>query len=1098
MTKPRKVLVIGSGPIIIGQAAEFDYAGTQACRALREEGVVSVLVNSNPATIMTDEGIADRVYIEPLTVEAVGRIIERERPDGLLPTLGGQTGLNLAVELADSGLLEKYGVRLLGTPLQTIKNAEERSLFKQLLQSIGEPVPPSETVHNVEQARKLVESIGLPLVVRPSYTLGGSGGGVVYNMQELETTVRSGLAASMSHEVLVEKCLLGWKEIEYEVIRDAANNCITVCNMENIDPLGVHTGDSIVVVPTQTLTDKEYQMLRSASLKIIRTLGIEGGCNVQFALNPHPIVADKWATDWKKPSASQYYIIEVNPRVSRSSALASKATGYPIARVAAKIAVGRKLNEIANRVTGKTMAAFEPAIDYCVLKIPRWPFDKFAFGDRTLGTQMKATGEVMAIDRTFEAALQKAVRSLELGKKTLLWEDPAWDKARGLDELPLQANDLRLWALMSALRRGHTPEELSRHTGIDPWFTWKFQNIVKMENRLLEQPLDRELMWDAKRLGFPDAVIGTLADRLPAQVRELRKSWNLNPVYKMVDTCAAEFEAATPYFYSSYEQENEAAPIRHRKALVIGSGPIRIGQGIEFDYCSVHSAWALREADVRSIMANSNPETVSTDFDTSDRLYFEPLDEEGIYDLLENESCPLPGQPDASPPSIVQFGGQTAINLVESLTRAGMGIIGSSAENIDITENRRRFEDFASKLGIAQPPGAAINSLEEALKVAQRLGFPVLVRPSYVLGGRAMEIVNNESELVRYMSLALEMDSRHPVLIDKYMQGVETEVDAVCDGEEVLIPGIMEHIERAGVHSGDALSVYPAQRLTKHEVDVMVEYTTKLGNALQTKGLMNVQFVIMKSTYGGPSQVYVIEVNPRASRTIPFISKVTGVPMVNLATKVMLGHKLKELGYSGGLWKKQKLVGIKAPVFSMSKLVGVDTYLGPEMKSTGEVMGIDYTYEAALNKALIAAGLALQPKSGLLLSIADRDKAEAVFLIRQMASMGCRLYATEGTASMIAGLGLSVHAITKKLNEGYPTVVDVIQNGEVQGVINTITGGRIPLKDGFHIRRAAAERRIPCFTSLDTARVAVDAMANPQKTYNILTMPEYLRKPVQG
>jgi carbamoyl-phosphate synthase large subunit len=663
-----------------------------------------------------------------------------------------------------------------------------------------------------------------------------------------------------------------------------------------------------------------------------------------------------------------------------------------------------------------------------------------------------------------------------------------------LDDLPLHANDLRLWAVMSALRRGYSPEQLSRHTGIDPWFTWKFSNIIKMEKRLLEQPLTHDLMWEAKRMGFPDGVIGTLADQLPAQVRERRKAWNIKPVYKMVDTCAAEFEAATPYFYSSYEQENEAIPISHRKALVIGSGPIRIGQGIEFDYCSVHSAWSLREADVRSIMVNSNPETVSTDFDTSDRLYFEPLDEESIYDLLENEGSPISGQNNFPPPSIVQFGGQTAINLVESITRAGMEIIGSSAENIDITENRRRFEDFASKLGIAQPPGAAITSLEEALKVAQRLGFPVLVRPSYVLGGRAMEIVHNESELVRYMSLALEMDSRHPVLIDKYMQGVETEVDAVCDGEEVLIPGIMEHIERAGVHSGDALSVYPAQRLTKHEVDMMVEYTTKLGNALQTKGLMNVQFVIMKSTYGGPSQVYVIEVNPRASRTIPFISKVTGVPMVNLATKVMLGYKLKDLGFSGGLWKKQKLVGIKAPVFSMSKLIGVDTYLGPEMKSTGEVMGVDYTYEAALIKALIAAGLMIQPKSGLLLSIADRDKAEAVFLIRKLTEAGCRLYATEGTASMIKALGLSVHAITKKLNEGYPTVLDVIHNGEVQGVINTITGGRIPLKDGFHIRRAAAERRIPCFTSLDTARVAVDAMAISQQTYNILTMPEYLTK----
>jgi len=1099
MTKPRKVLVIGSGPIIIGQAAEFDYAGTQACRALREEGVTSVLVNSNPATIMTDQGIADVVYIEPLTCEAITRIIERERPDGVLPTLGGQTGLNLAVELSDSGILDKYGVRLLGTPLQTIKNAEERSLFKKLLVDIGEPVPPSDTVHSVEEARHLARRIGLPLIVRPSYTLGGSGGGICYTLEELDHNVASGLSASMSHEVLVEKCLLGWKEIEYEVIRDADDNCITICNMENIDPMGVHTGDSIVVVPTQTLTDKDYQMLRTASIRIIRALGIEGGCNIQYGLNPHPLVAERWAPDWKNPSHSQYYVIEVNPRVSRSSALASKATGYPIARVAAKIAVGKRLWEIPNRVTGKTTAAFEPAVDYCVLKIPRWPFDKFAFGDRTIGSQMKATGEVMAIDRTFESALQKAVRSLELGKRSLLWEDASWVNAKSLDDFPLHPHDMRLWAVMAALRRGYSPEELSIRTGIDPWFTYKFFNLIQMEKRLLKEPLNRDLLWEAKRLGFSDSMIGTLADRLPEQVRELRKSWQIIPVYKMVDTCAAEFDAATPYFYSSYEKENEARAIPESKALVIGSGPIRIGQGIEFDYCSVHSAWALREANVVSIMANSNPETVSTDFDTSDRLYFEPLDEESIRDLLENEAYELPGKSSASPPSIVQFGGQTAINLTESIINSGHSIIGSSFENIDITEDRRRFEDFAAKLGIPLPPGAAVTGMDEALKVARSLGYPVLVRPSYVLGGRAMEIVHDETELVRYISLALEMDSRHPILIDKYMEGIETELDAVCDGEEVLIPGIMEHIERAGVHSGDAISVYPALHLTTHEVETMVDYTVRLGLSLQTKGLMNVQFVIMRTRYGtGHSQVYVLEVNPRASRTVPFISKVTGVPMVKLATKIMLGISLKDQGYRGGLWKRQRLVGIKAPVFSMSKLTGVDTYLGPEMKSTGEVMGVDHTFEAALVKALMAAGLMLQPGRPVLLSIADRDKADAAPLVKRLDAMGCPLYATEGTAAMIRGIGVSVRMIPKKLDEGSPNVIDIINDGSVQGVVNTVTGGRIPLKDGFHIRRAAAEKRIPCFTSIDTARAAVDVLANSGQVYNIKPISEYVKPTGKG
>jgi len=1090
VSKISKVLVIGSGPIIIGQAAEFDYSGTQACRALREEGITTVLVNSNPATIMTDEGIADIVYIEPLTVEVLARVIERERPDGLLPTLGGQTGLNLAVELANAGVLDKYSVKSLGTPIETIKKAEERSLFKKLLIDIGEPVPISATVKSVEEAKGLAKSIGLPLIIRPSYTLGGTGGGIAHTMEGLESVVANGLDNSMSHEVLVEQCVLGWKEIEFEVMRDGADNCIAVCSMENVDPMGVHTGDSIVVAPSQTLTDKEYQMLRSASLRIIRALGIEGGCNIQFALTPHPVVAEKWAPDQRKVTQSQYYVIEVNPRVSRSSALASKATGYPIARVAAKIAIGRRLDEIPNRVTGKTLASFEPALDYCVVKIPRWPFDKFALGDRDVGSQMKATGEVMAIARCFEAALQKAVRSLEFGKRTLLWEDSSWSKGKGLDSYPLHPNDLRVWAITAALRRGATPEELSQRTGIDPWFIYKLQNIVDMERRLLSEPLKPELLWQAKRLGLSDEQIGTLADRLPEQVRQARHEWGILPVYKMVDTCAAEFDAETPYFYSTYEKENEAEPLEGKKAVVIGSGPIRIGQGIEFDYCCVHSAWALQEAGMKSILINSNPETVSTDFDTSDRLYFEALDEESIRDILENEG--IASQAKQSPASIVQFGGQTAIDMVEPLARSNMPILGSGAEAIDIAEDRHRFEDFLDRLGILQPPGAGVFSIEEALNVAKSLGYPLLVRPSYVLGGRAMEIVYNETELIRYLTLALELDSQHRVHIDKYLQGKEVEVDAVSDGERVLIPGIMEHIERAGVHSGDALAIYPGVNLTVDEVNTMVDYTTKIGTSLGMKGLMNVQMVIMREN--GHSSVYVFEVNPRASRTVPFISKVTGVPLVRIATKVMTGVSLKEQGYEGGLWKRQKLVGIKAPVFSMSKLIGVDNYLGPEMKSTGEVMGVDYTYEAALIKALIAAGLMLPPKGSLLLSIADRDKGESVPLIKKLHSLHYSLYATEGTAAMIDSIGLPVKMVTKKLSEGHPNVIDVIQDNSVNGVINTVTGGRVSLKDGFNIRRAAAEKRIPCFTSLDTIQVAVEALASTSQIFNVQPLREYLRK----
>jgi carbamoyl-phosphate synthase large subunit len=1078
VTKPSKVLIIGSGPIVIGQAAEFDYAGTQACKAMREEGVVSVLVNSNPATIMTDEGVADVTYIEPIDVDVITRIIERERPDSLLPTLGGQTGLNMGVALHEAGVLDKYNVRLLGTPLEAIRRAEDRELFRQMLEEIGEPSPPSRIVTNMEEARAALSEIGLPNVVRPAYTLGGTGGGIPHTLEEYERIVAGGLAASPITQVLVEKSLLGWKEVEYEVMRDGAGNVITVCNMENFDAMGVHTGDSIVVAPSQTLTDKEYQMLRTASLKIIAALGIEGGCNVQLALAPNPET-----TPWAVPrdaTLPPYYVIEVNPRVSRSSALASKATGYPIARVAAKIAVGKTLDQIPNAVTRKTTAAFEPALDYVVVKIPRWPFDKFPFGDRALGTQMKATGEVMAIDRTFEGAMQKAVRSLEIGGRSMLWEDPTWKDNHG--ERPMHATDERLWSIMAALRRGADLTALSQATGVDLWFVHKLSNIVAMEKRLLAEALTPDLLRSAKRMGFADRQIATLSDRLPEQVRVLRDQWDIRPVYKMVDTCAAEFDAATPYFYSTYEQENEALPDGAKKALVIGSGPIRIGQGIEFDYCSVHAAWALDRAGYKSVMANSNPETVSTDFDTSDRLYFEPLDEESVRDILENEAGEGSSEGGGEvPPAIVQFGGQTAINLAGPLHNAAMPIIGSSSETIDLAEDRRRFEEFLSGLGIPQPPGAAVLRVEDAMHTAETLGYPVLVRPSYVLGGRAMEICQNPTELARFVQHAAEAADGKPILIDKYLEGKEVEVDAICDGERVLIPGIMEHIERAGVHSGDSMAVYPGVHLSEAEVAAIVDYTVRIGNAIDARGLMNVQYVIMPAddpARPGESDVFVLEVNPRGSRTVPFLSKVTGVPMVQVAVNIMLGQSLAEQGYEGGLWPRQDLVAVKAPVFSMSKLIGVDTYLGPEMKSTGEVMGIDHDFSAALAKALMSSDLALKPGTGVLLSIADHHKTQMLPVIHALHDAGCRLYATEGTAGMIAALGLPVEQVAKRLNEGHPNVVDVINDGSVQCVINTPEGRYTgTLRDGFYIRRAATEKRIPCFTSIDTARAAVDAMS---------------------
>jgi len=1016
--KPRRVLIIGSGPIVIGQAAEFDYAGTQACKALREEGVETILVNSNPATIMTDEEVADRVYVEPLTVESLRLVIARERPDALLPTLGGQTGLNLAMELHHAGVLAEFGVELLGASAETIRMAEDREAFKRLLEDMGEPVPPSRVCESLAEAAAFAAEIGLPLVVRPAYTLGGTGGGFVRTDEELERVVRGGLAASPIGQVLVERSLWGWKEIEYEVMRDAADTCITVCNMENLDPMGVHTGDSIVVAPAQTLSDRDHQMLRSSALRIIRALGIEGGCNVQFALDP---------------CSSAYHVIEVNPRVSRSSALASKATGYPIARVAAKVAVGRRLEEIRNQVTGRTFAAFEPALDYVVVKVPRWPFDKFPGADRGLGTQMKSTGEVMAIERTFEGALLKAIRSLEQRPPSEAeLDDP------GLVDEP---NDRRLFALLHALRGGATPAELARRSGIDPWF------LERMAAMLAAPPPDRP------------------------------------PAYKLVDTCAAEFEATTPYYYScAAEEESEARPEAGRAALVIGSGPIRIGQGIEFDYCSVHAAWALREAGVRAIMANSNPETVSTDFDTSDRLYFEPLDQASAAAVARTEG--VAG-------AVVQFGGQTAINLADSLAAGGVPILGSSVEAIDLAEDRRRFAAALEAIGVPQPMGDTTTSVEEALTIAGRVGYPVLVRPSYVLGGRAMEIVRDAEELSRYMEWARQALPRGSVLVDKYLVGAEVEVDAISDGESVVIPGVMRHVERAGVHSGDSFAVYPAPGLEPGEEADIVDYTVRIARHLQLRGLVNVQYVVHRG------RVFVLEVNPRASRTVPMLSKVTGVPMVRLATRVMLGERLADLGWETGLVPPRPLVAVKAPVFSMSKLAAVDSYLGPEMKSTGEVMGVDRTLPAALHKAFQAAGMTLRPGGGALLTIADPDKPEMFSIVSRLTQLGYRIHATAGTAGALRRAGFSP-VVVGKIREAGPTVIDLIRDGRVDLVINTMTGvteevrpGLPVFKDGFEIRRAAVERRIPCLTSLDTASALVEAAWQADGGIEVRTITEW-------
>ncbi|MCD6027984.1 MAG: carbamoyl-phosphate synthase, large subunit [Thermomicrobiales bacterium] len=1061
------VLVLGSGPIVIGQAAEFDYAGTQACRALREEGVRTILINSNPATIMTDEGVADAVYIEPLTPDVVRRVIQRERPDGLLPTLGGQTGLNLAVQVAERGILDRYGVRLLGTPLSAIRQAEDRALFRDLLTRLGEPVVDSEIVTTVEEARAFTRVVPLPLVVRPAYTLGGTGGGVATTMAELETIVAGGINASPIDQVLLERSLVGWKEIEYEVMRDSQGTRITICNMENFDPMGVHTGDSIVVAPSQTLTDDEYQMLRNSALRIIDALGIEGGCNVQFALDPHSM---------------NYAVIEVNPRVSRSSALASKATGYPIARMAAKIAIGRRLDELVNPVTRKTTAAFEPALDYVVVKIPRWPFDKFGRADRTIGTQMKATGEVMAIDRSLEGALQKAVRSLETDTRDLLWEDANWTDEAVL-ELVERPNDLRLWAIAAALRRGVDVEAIHCLSRVDRWFLTNLAGMVALEERLTSESLDLDLLWSAKRAGFSDKTIARLANQSVADVEGLRETAGMFPVYKMVDTCAGEFAAATPYFYSTYEEEDEAAPIEGPRTVVVGSGPIRIGQGIEFDYSAVQAAQALHDGGVASIMVNSNPETVSTDFDASDRLYFEPLDDESVAEVLRHESGGDTISADV--PVIVQFGGQTAINLAEPLARRGVPILGSQLDSIDLAEDRHRFEGFLRELGIPQPPGAAVTSLADARTVAGRIGYPVLVRPSYVLGGRAMEVVYGQDQLARYIRNAADLTPEHPVLIDKYLLGREIEVDAICDGEQVLVPGIMEHIERAGVHSGDSFAVYPALNLFPAQVDTVVNYTTRIALGLQARGLINIQFVI----HAG--RIYVLEVNPRASRTVPFLSKATGVPMVPLATGIMLGKTLAEQGYAGGLWPRQPLVAVKAPVFSMAKLRGVDVHLGPEMKSTGEVMGIDRTFEAAFYKSLVAAGMALPPHGSVLITLADEDKNEAIEMIRQLVRMGHKLYATEGTAALIERNGMPVQMVARRIGRGHPDMLDVILERQIDCVINTPGPADKEILDGIEIRRAAVERGVPCLTSIDTARTIVEAMANSDAVYTVQPFPEY-------
>ncbi|EOS7795212.1 carbamoyl-phosphate synthase large subunit [Enterococcus hirae] len=1048
-TDIKKIMVIGSGPIIIGQAAEFDYAGTQACLALKEEGYEVVLVNSNPATIMTDQEIADQVYIEPITLEFVSRILRKERPDALLPTLGGQTGLNMAMELAESGILDELGIELLGTKLSAIDQAEDRDLFKKLMEELNQPIPESEIVTTVEEAVEFANKIGYPIIVRPAFTLGGTGGGMCKNEEELRVIAENGLSLSPVTQCLIERSIAGFKEIEYEVMRDSADNAIVVCNMENFDPVGIHTGDSIVFAPSQTLSDHEYQLLRDASLAIIRALKIEGGCNVQLALDPHSF---------------NYYVIEVNPRVSRSSALASKATGYPIAKLAAKIALGLTLDEMKNPVTGTTYAEFEPALDYVVAKIPRWPFDKFENGERVLGTQMKATGEVMAIGRNIEESLLKAVRSLEIGTHHLELPELNMIDDSELIEKVVRAQDDRLFYVAEAIRRGYPIEELAELTKIDLFFLDKLLHIVELETELLEHPQDENVLRTVKQNGFTDQKIAELWKTEAKQIRELREKSDIKPVYKMVDTCAAEFASQTPYFYSSYEVENESERSAKDSVLVLGSGPIRIGQGVEFDYATVHSVKAIQQAGYEAIIMNSNPETVSTDFSISDKLYFEPLTFEDVMNVIELE------QPIGV---IVQFGGQTAINLAEPLVQAGVKILGTTIEDLDRAENRDLFEQALRSLEVPQPLGDTATSKEEAVGIASKIGYPVLVRPSYVLGGRAMEIVENQQDLEDYMEHAVKASPEHPVLIDRYLLGSECEVDAICDGETVLIPGIMEHIERAGVHSGDSMAVYPPQALSAEIKQSIEDYTIRLARGLNCIGMMNIQFVIHDN------QVYVIEVNPRASRTVPFLSKVTGIPMAQIATKAILGEKLSDLGFTNGLYPESNAVHVKAPVFSFTKLQQVDTYLGPEMKSTGEVMGSDQNLDKALYKAFEASGLRLPDYGAVLFTIADETKEEALALAKRFSEIGYSLLATKHTAAYFEKNGLIVTPVAKISEKATEkNVVELIREGKAQVVVvNTIDKDRgNASKDGFIIRREAVEHGIPLFTSLDTADAIIRVM----------------------
>ena len=1047
----KKVLVIGSGPIVIGQAAEFDYAGTQACRSLKEEGLEVVLVNSNPATIMTDKDIADKVYIEPLTVPVLEKIIEKEKPDSILPTLGGQAGLNLAMEIAETDFLEKHECRLIGTTSETIKKAEDRLEFKETMEKIGEPCAPSLVVENVEDGIAFTNKIGYPVVLRPAYTLGGSGGGIAHNQVELVEILENGLRLSRVGQVLVERCIAGWKEVEYEVIRDSAGNCITVCNMENIDPVGVHTGDSIVVAPSQTLGDKEHQMLRTSALNIINELNITGGCNVQYALHPESF---------------EYCVIEVNPRVSRSSALASKATGYPIAKVAAKIALGYTLDEIKNAITKKTYASFEPTLDYCVVKIPRLPFDKFITASRKLTTQMKATGEVMSICNNFEGALMKAIRSLEQHVECLMDYDFTELTDDQLEDQLHVVDDRRIWVIAEALRRGVSYDKIHEITKIDKWFIDKIAIIVEMENSLKNEPLTPELLKAAKRIEFPDTVISRLTGKSEDEIKQMRYDNNIVASYKMVDTCAAEFEAATPYYYSVYGGENESVETNPpKKVLVLGSGPIRIGQGIEFDFCSVHCTWAFKEEGYETIIVNNNPETVSTDFDIADKLYFEPLTPEDVENIVNIE------KPDGA---VVQFGGQTAIKLTEALMKMGVPILGTKAEDVDAAEDRELFDEILEKCSIPRPTGGTVFTAEEAKEVANRLGYPVLVRPSYVLGGQGMQIATCDEEVEEFMEIINRIAQDHPILVDKYLQGTEVEVDAICDGTDILIPGVMEHIERAGVHSGDSISVYPAYSLSKEIIDTIEDYTEKLARSLHVKGMINIQFIVCDG------KVYVIEVNPRSSRTVPYISKVTGIPIVKLATKCIIGHTIKEMGYKPGLQPNADYIAIKMPVFSFEKIRGAETSLGPEMKSTGECLGIAKTFNEALYKAFLGAGVVLPKHKKIIISVKDADKQEVVPLAQRFEKLGYEVYATRSTADVLRQNGVDAIKVNK-IHQEAPTVMDLLLEHKIDIVIDTPTQGRDKNRDGFLIRRTSIETGVNCFTSLDTVDALLTSLESNAK-----------------